>query len=143
MVGVDTSFLVALEVQEHPHHRKAWALLQEHVIDASQPFGLAPQVITEFLHVVTDSRRFSRPLSMAEALRQARDWWNANQTHRIYPSDESTELFLKWMNDYQLGRKRLLDTQLAAIYRVADVSHIATLNSADFSVFGVFEFLAP
>jgi hypothetical protein len=39
-----------------------------------------------------------------------------------------------------LGRKRLLDTQLAATYAAAGVTELLTANSADFAVFGVFSF---
>ena len=36
------------------------------------------------------------------------------EVRHIYATAESTALFLKWMSLHQLGRKRLLDTQLAA-----------------------------
>ena len=35
----------------------------------------------------------------------------------------------------QLGRKRVLDTLLAATYRAADVTSILSLNATDFTVF--------
>ena len=40
-----------------------------------------------------------------------------------------------------LGRKRLLDTQLASIYREAGVPRIITNNGADYRVFGCFEII--
>jgi hypothetical protein len=39
------------------------------------------------------------------------------------------------MRRYQLGRKRVLDTLLAATYRAADVTSLLTLNATDFTVF--------
>ncbi|HMJ89218.1 MAG TPA: hypothetical protein VK530_05355 [Candidatus Acidoferrum sp.] len=47
------------------------------------------------------------------------------------------------MNRFQLGRKRILDTQLAAILHTAGVHRLFTSNPRDFEVFGVFELLVP
>ena len=43
------------------------------------------------------------------------------------------------MSTHQLGRKRLLDSMLAATYTAADVKTVLTLNADDFKVFGCFE----
>jgi len=45
-------------------------------------------------------------------------------------------LFLDWMQRHQLGRKRILDTQLAAILWTAGVRRLLTANPADFHLFG-------
>jgi hypothetical protein len=47
------------------------------------------------------------------------------------------------MRQHQLGRKRILDTQLAATLWQADVRRLLTSNPADFQIFGGFELLAP
>jgi len=64
--GMDTSFLVSVEVMEHPDHDAARATLSR-LLAARDRLALAPQILAEFIHVVTDSRRFSQPLGMAEA----------------------------------------------------------------------------
>lgn len=56
---------------------------------------------------------------------------------------QAMELYFEWMTRHQLGRKRILDTILAATLHVADVRRLFTLNPADFRVFGVFELLVP
>jgi hypothetical protein len=48
-------------------------------------------------------------------------------------------LFLAWMDEFRLGRKRLLDTLLAATYHRAGVERLASTNWRDFAVYGVFE----
>jgi len=48
-----------------------------------------------------------------------------------------------WMRQFNLGRKRILDTQLAAILHTNGVSRLLTSNPADFSVFGVLETITP
>ena len=63
-VGVDTDFLVAVEQTGHPYHRAAYQVFQEQ-LDRGSVFVLTPQVMAEFLHVITDGRRFAAPMPMA------------------------------------------------------------------------------
>jgi len=42
-------------------------------------FALAPQVLAEFIHIVTDPKRFSSPLTVELALRRAETWWNSKE----------------------------------------------------------------
>ena len=132
--GIDTTFLVELEVQECRRHRASVAWMQSRLQIQQQPFALSPQVLTEFIHVVTDPRRFERPLEMRSAIARATFWWQAREVHRVFPSSESTSLFLRWMSQFDLGRKRILDTFLAATYQAAGVAEIVTTNARDFSV---------
>ncbi len=96
------------------------------------------QVLTEFVHVVTDERRFQQPFSMETALNKSERWWNAAEADQVLPTDVAIALFHTWMRRHQLGRKRVLDTLLAATYRAADVRSLLTLNATDFTVFGEF-----
>ena len=143
MIGADTTFLVQLELQELPAHPSAHQLLRREVIDARTPLALVPQVLAEFVHVVTDPRRFQRPLTMEQALAKARFWWDAAEAQHVFPTAESTALFLDWMKQHQLGRKRILDTQLAATLWSAGVRRLLTSNPADFQIFGGFDLLSP
>jgi hypothetical protein len=136
--GIDTTFLVQVEVREVPGHEAAREWLDHALEKHPQPLALAPQVLTEFVHVVTDPRRFAEPLSMEEALAKALGWWEAREVKLIYPSLDSTRLAMMWLRQYRLGRKRLLDTQLAATYYAAGITRLLTLNMSDFEVFGVF-----
>ena len=140
MLGIDTTFLVQVELREAPNHSQARAWL-DRALDFAGPFlALAPQVLTEFVHVVTDAKRFVTPLAMEDALDRAQLWWEAREVRPVFPSVESTHLCLKWLRAHRLGRKRLLDTQLAATYAAAGVTELLTANSVDFAVFGLFSF---
>jgi len=141
MIGIDTTVLVHLEIPESPEHRRTHELLRREIMDGRQELALAPQVLTEFLHIVTDPRRFQRPLSMPQALDRARFWWNAAEVRHVFPTPESTALFLDWLAQHQLGRKRLLDTHLAATLWSAGVRRLMTSNPRDFAIFPGFEIL--
>ena len=141
MTGLDTTFLVQVEVQESDGHGAALEVLRREILGRDREAALAPQVLSEFIHVVTDRRRFERPLSMAQALAKASFWWNAREVERIVPEDQAVSQFVTWMQAHGLGRKRLLDTLLAATYYRSGVTRIVTSNARDYRVFGVFELI--
>lgn len=47
------------------------------------------------------------------------------------------------MQSFRLGPKRILDTALAATFRVAGVPAVATLNRSDFEIFSFLEIVDP
>jgi predicted nucleic acid-binding protein len=140
--GLDTGFLVAVELQEHTGNSSATALLAN-AIRAGDVIGVAPQVLAEFIHVVTDARRFSNPLSMPIAVQTAEKWWTARDVVQVLPDDVAVRQFLNWIQRFGLGRKRILDTLLAASFSRLGISSILTTNPADFEVFGCFQCLVP
>jgi predicted nucleic acid-binding protein len=140
--GLDTGFLVAAEVIEHVEHAGARRTLAE-LVSAGDALAIAPQVLAEFIHIVTDPRRFANPLDMAAARQLAGQWWTAREVVRVFADESSAELFLAWIEEFSLGRKRLLDTLLAATYHRADIQSVLTTNRADFAVFGVFNCITP
>ncbi len=139
LYGIDTTFLVQLEILEAPGHAAATRWLDTMLSRHDQPLALAPQVLTEFVHATTDPKRFVRPLTIEQAVERAQLWWESVEVRPTYPTLDSTRLTLSWLRQHRLGRKRLLDTQLAATYYAAGIGRLLTLNAADFSVFGVFQ----
>jgi predicted nucleic acid-binding protein len=137
--GLDTSFLVAIEVSSHEEHKAAYALFRK-LLKVGETFSLTPQTLAEFIHVVTDPKRFSAPLTVEQAVERAEFWWNASEVVHVFPTAESTLVFLGWLDEYKLGRKRLLDTLLASTLQANGITSVLTLNSADFATFGTFSF---
>lgn len=135
--GFDTSFLVAAEVAGHSDNNASRARLLA-LRQAGDNFAIAPQVLAEFVHVVTDAKRFTRPLSIAEALQRAEMWWLAPEVKQIVPDAVTLRTFFGWMRTHRLGRKRVLDTLLAATYGSAGIESVLTTNARDFGVFGQF-----
>ena len=141
-LGLDTTFLVQVEVREHPTHGAARALLDQ-LLQSGDRLAIAPQVLTEFIHIVSDPRRFSAPLSVDEATARAGFWWTAREVTHALPSDASVRLFLRWLDEHGLGRKRLLGTLLAATYVANGVDTIVSTNARDFSVFDELRVVTP
>lgn len=140
--GLDTGFLVAAEVAEHPNHLMARAKLAE-LIARGDTLAIAPQIVSEFLHIVTDAKRFASPLQMPVAISVAEQWWTARDVVPVFPNDLAVRQQLAWMRQHFLGRKRLLDTLLAATYWQAGISSILTTNPSDFTVLGCFQCVTP
>ena len=68
--GIDTDFLVAVEIQDHPFHREATALLRS-LLTAGHDLAVMPQTLAEFIHIVTDGKRMPQPLTIADAIARA------------------------------------------------------------------------
>lgn len=132
--AIDTDFLVRLNIAEHPDRSKALEVRDQH-LDAGGRFALTPQVLAEFIHIVTDPRRFERPLAMDTALIRAEKWWNAAEVIHLLPTTEAVTRFLGEMRTGQLGRKRILDTLLASTCLASGVTHLITGNAADYRLF--------
>lgn len=139
MTGIDTTWLVDLEVADSSRHQGARLLFEEWRAQGSSPLCVYHHVFSEFLHIVTDQRRFSRPLSMDAAVERVWFWASQERIRIVYPDADSFKRSLMWMSAWKLGRNRIVDTQMAAAYAQAGVSRLLTANPGDFAVFKAFE----
>jgi hypothetical protein len=80
---------------------------------------------------------------MIEALDWIENFISSPAVVVLKPSEESVRQTLRWIRQFNLGRKRILDTNLAAVFHTAGVRRLLTSNPADFSVFGIFEIITP
>jgi predicted nucleic acid-binding protein len=140
--GLDTSFLVQIEVAEQAGHKKAHQL-KNRLLKEAATFALAPQTLCEFIHIVTDPKRFEHPLSADEAIRRSEIWWNLKEVKNISSTGWAVQRFHSWMAGHRLGRKRILDTMLAATFEENQVFHVITSDPAGFSLFKVFQIIDP
>jgi len=101
-------------------------------------------VVTEFLHVVTDPKRFATtPFTMDQAIEWMESFMSSSGIRILEPTEASLALTLSWMGQHQLGRKRVLDTHLAAIYKSQGITRVITSNPKDFRIFEVFDLCVP
>jgi predicted nucleic acid-binding protein len=142
MTGLDCNILVQLALADHPANAATVAAVQTEVQSGSR-LVFPSLVINEFLHVITDARRFNPPLTMVEALDWVENFLANPAVGLLEPTPESLRQTLRWMREFNLGRKRILDTHLAAVLHTAGVRCLLTSNSSDFNVFGAFEIVTP
>ena len=142
MTGLDCNILVQLALQDHPANAATVAAVQTEAQSGSR-LVFPPLVINEFLHVITDARRFNPPLTMTEALDWVESFLANPAVGLLEPTPESLRQTLQWIRKFNLGRKRILDTHLAAVFYAAGVRRLFTANAADFAVFNIFEIITP
>jgi predicted nucleic acid-binding protein len=140
LIGLDSDFLIAFELSAHPRHRDARDILRR-VVASGEQLAISAQVLAEFVHVVTDQRRFSAPMSVDDAIARASDWIDDRESVVVVSDGEAIRRFADWMAKHHLGRRRVLDTMLAATYHLAGIKHLLTFNESDFRVFGSFQFV--
>ena len=139
MIGIDTCFLIDLYWEDSPRNKNARSLFSKVANNESVKVAVYYNCFNEFLHVITDSKRFENPLSVSEAISVIDYWCDIDRVTVLYPDDTSFKRTLAWMNRYQLGRNRVNDTQMASCYLTSGVSSIITANPKDFEIFESFE----
>ena len=80
---------------------------------------------------------------MSEALDWIEDFLKNPAVALLEPGKSSVDQTLRWMRQFNLGRKRILDTHLAAVLHTHGVRRLFTANPSDFVVFGVLELTNP
>jgi predicted nucleic acid-binding protein len=133
----------ALSIIPRQRRGRARRASDEHTRQFPESAEVVPQTLHEVLHVATDPRRFERPLPMKEALRLVRLLWEARDVVRVQPGPHTLLRTLELMERHRLGRKRILDTALAATLEGAEVRRLATFNGDDFRVFPFLDVVEP
>jgi len=142
MTGLDTTTLVELADRQHPVHAAATQIVQQELL-AARSLLVIPQVTAEFLHVITDLRRFQNPLTMPQALDWIDNLIRQPGVRLVMPTEQSVAQAMNWLRQFNLGRKRILDSYLAATFHVAACKRLITSNPDDFRIFQVFDLLVP
>ena len=139
MIGIDTTFLIDLEITDSPRHKQALKLFNRWQKEKHSVIAIYNQTFLEFEHVITDSKRFNSPLTMEQAIERTWFWLNQERIKIIYPTEVSLKRALLWSSMYKLGRKRIQDTHMASAFAEAGVTELWTANPADFEVFETFD----
>lgn len=134
ITAVDTDVLVHWAMQGASQHQSMRRLWQREIANGNG-LGLTPQVFSEFLHIVTDPKRFPRPMSMDQGLEMAERLRGAKEIVHILPDSSVPNRVAELMRRFSLGRKRILDTMLAATLDAASITRLATLNPKHFQIF--------
>lgn len=85
MIGLDCNVLVQLAIADHPANPRTLAAVESETQQGTT-LVFPSLVATEFLHVVTDERRFAPPLTMPEALDWIRDFLGSPGVSLLEPT---------------------------------------------------------
>jgi len=133
--GLDTNVLIYAHLPAFEVHGRVRRYLLEQLRAQDVTLVLTPSVLHEFVHVVTDSRRFEAPLTTAEAAAVARLYLGKSNVDCLAPDGKIFLEALGLLERYDIGRKRIADTLFAATLLHYGVQEVITCNSRDFDVF--------
>lgn len=142
-VAVDTNILIAAHLPKLPDHQQARRAIERHLLIGSGQLVLTTMILHEFLHVITDARRFQNPPPMEEALHVTRSYCGKSNVAIYSPDVLDFEEALNLMSQHRLGRNRIADTVLAATLKRHGVDTLWTKNKADFAVFDFLQSVDP
>jgi predicted nucleic acid-binding protein len=141
--GLDTNVLVYAHVAALPEHGVVREFLAGQLVRRDVTLFVTPSVLHEFVHVVTDPRRFEPPVGMGEALALARLYLGRANVECVATDAEALGEALNLVDRHRLGRKRLADTLLAATLLRHGVRQLVTCNRSDFEVFSGLQIIDP
>lgn len=141
--AVDTNILVIAHVAAATHHARVRRYLVGQLAEPNVTLVVTPLILHEFVHIITDARRFAPPVSMHEATAIARLYLEHSNIECLSTDREAIALALSLIDKHQLGRKRIADTLFAATLLENDVREIVTCNPSDFAVFNAFTLADP
>ena len=107
--------------------------------DTKERMAIYFEVLLDFQHILKDSNYCENTISMQQAIERTWFWTEQERVKILYPTDDSFKRAQVWMNMYNLGENRLVDTHMAATYADAGVSTLWTANPKSFEVFQVFD----
>lgn len=134
MVGLDSCFLIDLYWEDSPRHAAVLKKFNE-IAASGQDVCVYYNCFNEFIHVITDKKRFENAFSMEEALSVVDEWRDLENVKILFPDEQSFGRTVAWLSVYKLGRNRLNDTNMAESYVHSGVSSVITANPKDFEIF--------
>lgn len=142
-IGLDTSVLICAHLAGLERHETAREYLTEYLGRPDITFVVTALVLHEWVHVVTDARRFDPPVTMAEAVEIASGYLHRTNVECLPVDEESFLLACRFLTRYRLGRKRIADSLLAATLLSHGVSWLTTFDVKDFSVYSDLKIIEP
>ncbi len=141
--GLDTNVLIYAQMPGFEAHSEVRRFLLEQLEIPDLTLIVTPGILHEFVHVITDGRRFDPPVTMAEALAVARLFLGRSNFECIGASETILFEAFDLLEHHGLGRKRIADTVLAATLLHHGVSELITCNPKDFEVFDHLDLIDP
>lgn len=134
-LALDTNILVTLHMPVLPQHAAVRRAILHWSREGGTTLVLTPIVMQEFVHVITDARRFDPPVSMSEALAISQSYLGRSTVEWVAPDESCLDLAFRVMDQHGLGRKRISDCVIGATYLRAEVDGLVTLDRTGYRVF--------
>jgi predicted nucleic acid-binding protein len=134
-IAVDSNVLVTAHAPSVPRHQLAREFLREQLRISDVTLVVTSLVLQEFVHVVSDPRRFEPVVPMSEALALANGYLGRTNVQCLAVDDSACRLAFQLLERHGLGRNRIADCLLAATLLEQGVHRLATFDVRDFALF--------
>jgi predicted nucleic acid-binding protein len=141
--GVDTNVLIYAHLPALSDHAVVRRFLLGQLRQPGVTLVVTPLILHEFVHVITDPRRFDPPVAEAEALILARLYLGRSNVDCVAVTESALRLALDLLERHGLGRKRIADSLLAATLLRHDIRELITCNPRDFAPFDALRLIDP
>ena len=89
MICLDSCFLIDLYWTDSPRHEGALDFFETKIKPSKEKILVFYNVFNEFIHVITDSKRFENALSVKQAIEIVDNWCDIENIVVVYPNDDS------------------------------------------------------
>ncbi len=113
MIVPDANLLLYAYDGNSQVHKRAAAWLSS-VLSGDEPVGMPWQTIWAFLRISTNSRIFTTPLLMEQAVGLVEEWLAEEQVRLLAPGERHWSLLKEMLNRGQVSGPQTTDAQLAA-----------------------------
>ncbi len=142
-LGIDTNVLVYAHMPALKEHDRVRQFLLAKLHEPDVKLVITPMVLHEFVHVITDGRRFDPPVPISEAVAVARLYVGRANVECAAVTEKVLIDAFQLLEQHHLGRRRIADTLLVATLLRYGVHRLATCNAADFAPFAGLELTDP
>jgi len=141
--GLDTNVLIYAHMPDLPDHARVRSFLLGQLAAEGVILVITPVILHEFVHIITDGKRFDPPVSMADALAVARVYLDHTNVECLSVDGQAVAGAFALIERHQLGRKRIADTLFAACLLGHEVRELITCNPDDFRIFDSLTLIDP
>ena len=141
MILLDTNVLVYAVNADAPQHSSCQAVVQA-AFDRQILAALVPQILLEFLAIVTHPRIYAPPTNLAAAIDQVDAWLESPSLTLLAESEGYWRELKSMMRDGRIAGPHVHDARVAALCRLHGVRELWTADR-DFSRFRGLEFRNP
>ena len=141
--GIDSNVLIYAHIPTFSEHARVRVFLADILAQTDAVLAFTPAILHEFVHVITDARRFAPPVEMSEALAVARLYIDRENTECLPVVESDLTDAFDLLERHGLGRKRIADTLFASTLLRHGITELITCNPDDFKVFDELKVIDP
>lgn len=134
MILLDTNLLVYARNSDVPFHGKA-VEIRNNAVNGILEAAIALQSLSEFIAIVTSSRRVENPLTSENASLEVQNYLNCHQLVKLGITEQTMKVLVDLVKKYKVQSQSIFDAQIVAIMIENGIKEIWTANDKDFLKF--------